>query len=330
MQVVHDAAGIIALLVARHATAAKGVNQAAVPARRRIPGRQLPRRRWSRRIREISDLIDRAVDRPRLEANDVGHTLAVDRGHFQVGRARARDWQGLERRSASALRRHRGFVHPGHLGRGRTVLVERRAEVPDFCLTHERFLVRARENRSGDRVVGQLEGGFDRARLDLDRAPPQGKVGEQRRCAVWKRPAPVLLQRCRSSVDGDGVLRPGTGASDTQERIAAGHHVGAPRQNADRQRRDRSWGRLSCQRHPGHGKRREYQYCQGRHCQGRRQARHPFDHETLRGWILQAKWPSGVADRLHALTDLGQHGRIVNRRRQRVLHAVREAFHRAA
>src|SRR6266851_4805987 len=79
---------------AADAAAAQRVDQAVIPRARRREGR---RRRLGDRIMQDRRLVDAAVDRSGLDADDVGHRLALARrGLREVGRVARRARQRLE------------------------------------------------------------------------------------------------------------------------------------------------------------------------------------------------------------------------------------------
>src|SRR6185503_14261748 len=92
--VAREAAEVAPLVVAGLAAGAEAVDQPSVPR----GGRLRPWRRQRRaRLVQERDGVDRAIDRPHLAADDIGHGLAVERGrHREVGGLRAARVVGLE------------------------------------------------------------------------------------------------------------------------------------------------------------------------------------------------------------------------------------------
>ena len=186
---------------------------------------------------EDRELIDRAVDHARVDADDVRHGLAVGgRRGREVGRARARR---IGERLEGVVRRS---IEVPDLSRRGAVGVERRSEAGGFRAAFERLEVRTRQDRPGDRVVGDGEAGFGSRLLGRRhqpvRAEPQaldqsaeltagGIEREARRDVLAvQRHAQLIHRRAGRRLDRD-------------ERIAAADQIRARRQRANLERRPR-------------------------------------------------------------------------------------------
>ena len=141
---------------AADAAAAQRVDEALVPGgRRRLPAR----RRFHRGVMQDGRLIDRAIDRARLDANDVRHCLAEARRRaHDVGRIAATGIERLERVRSRA-------VHIVDARRDRAVRIERWAEPLCRGTGHEDILrhavirrfMRTRQHGAGDGMIGDRE-----------------------------------------------------------------------------------------------------------------------------------------------------------------------------
>ena len=127
---------------AADAAAAESVDEALVPVRRRITP---ARRSLLERIVQDADLVDRAVDRARLHANDVGNRLAERRGgEDEIGRVKAGACRPARERVAGIRGR---LVKVVDAPVDRTVGIERRAEVT--CAPRKIELL----GRAGERLL---------------------------------------------------------------------------------------------------------------------------------------------------------------------------------
>ena len=152
--VVGHAAGAVALAEpAVHTAAAEGVDEPAVPAARGSPRIRVR----CRRIVQHGNLVDRAVDGAGLNAYDVGHRGAVQRGR---GRDVGRPHGGIRQLLQLAVG---GAVDVVDAARDRAVVVERRAEgsaplrLERLGLAGERLLVGPGEHRPLQRVIHQRQ-----------------------------------------------------------------------------------------------------------------------------------------------------------------------------
>ena len=154
---VQHAAGDIALPVpATRAASAKGVDQAAIPARRDVGETRCA---LGHRVVQHGGLVNGAVHRAGLHPHDVGNGLAAHLRCGDVSRQSRQRWQ----RNKYWLGRSVAvdIVHPcGH----RAVGVQRRAkhrlaigQQKAVGLAGKGHLLRAREHRSAGGVVGQLK-----------------------------------------------------------------------------------------------------------------------------------------------------------------------------
>ncbi len=211
------------------ATAAERIDDLAVPARGR---RQRRRLGVLQRVVQDRGLVDRAVDRTGLDADDIryGHARVVG-GAGQVRRIRGdRCRQRLEAVGGRA-------VDVVHAAFDRAVLVERRAQL---AAVRQRevlrradvgLFVRAGEDGAGDRIVGQRQRGTRGAALDLQRVLAELQAADDaERFAVGGRREGVADI---GAVEADLELVAGRAFAGAQpdQRIAARHALWRGRQH---------------------------------------------------------------------------------------------------
>ena len=233
--VVQHAAGRAALdVVAAAAPAAERVDQAPIPAGVGV----VPEvRSGHSRIVEDRDLVDRPVDRPGLESNDIGSARQRRR---EVGRERSRRIEPFERRARRKRPVHIVDLRGHHAGiRDLCGRQERRVGIGAELvrLTEERRLLRPGEHRARDRMVLELEiVGAHPLGFRLEPVLPGRHAGDETDQAVAGRRRGELARHVGTIQAHAHVRQPRAGGrDDVHQCIATAHLVRPIRQRQDLQ-----------------------------------------------------------------------------------------------
>jgi hypothetical protein len=212
-----------ALVAADAAAAAEVIEGLAGPLRLRGDGGPL----GGGGVVERGDLVDGAVDRAALDADDVGElAAAVDVDLLDVGGDLGRIGERDEL-AAEVL------VEELVAGRDAAVVVLRVAEAGLLGAAVERGLVRAGDHRAGDRVVGDEELGDGLLRGGCG----EGGLAEREAVDEAEQAVAADLREAGGDVDvagehGDLIGGDVGGEADLDEGVAAGDGVGARGQDA--------------------------------------------------------------------------------------------------